>query len=1079
MGVKEMSHKSMKYWAGKLLALVFVLLVVRAAKAQLPTATILGVVKDATGAVVPGANLTAKNTETGATRTSLTAADGSYRFSALPVGNYEVRAEQSGFQAAVRTGITIAVSQEAVVNITLEVGAITQTVAVTAEAPLVNTTSGALGGIVSETQVAELPLNGRDYDTLTLLQPGVTLHEMAGTANATMRGVFFSANGAIPRSNLFLMDGAPMGGAFTGTSASVGNNTLGIEGLREWKVVTNFVDAEYGGRIGAEVVMVSKGGTNSFHGSAYEYLRNSNLDARNFFDYTDVNSPGTRLPPYRRNQFGGSAGGPIKKDKAFFFVTYEELLERQGLTIVDNTIGAGCHGPAGATITSTACPQLGATGSVKIAPVIAPFLALYPVPNLGNNGFTQPATLRTNEGYGQIRGDFNLSGKDAAFVRFTADRTSQFQPLDFPELFQNNLNSGLTLLTLSDTHTFSPAQVGTFRFSFSRNVGLFLPGPIPSGPQYGFTSVGSMGSINVGGLTNFGAQAVVPNDARVNLFSYSGDFFYTKGRHSLKYGAILSHQQLFTNSAYGPSRGTIVFSSVSSFLSGQTSSETWTNIIKPDRTYHWNNLGFYIQDDFRVRSNFTLNLGLRYEPQTEVHESFNSIYSLIHIATDPAYVNKNTVYQNSSLHNFGPRFGFAWDVMGNGKTAVRGGFGIMYDVGNVNYILIAPKDRIPPLILPLAVTTPSALSIPLALPPGFNPVLSPSDIDYSLQQTHSLTYNLTVERQLPANFALSVTYAGSRGLNLVGQHDANPTAASTLSNGQLFWSGTSPRANPNFGVVTLYSGFGNSWYNSMQLVVTKRLSKGWELNSAYTFQKSIDQNPALASGDQGGSKGPSLNILIPNTYDQGLSNWSAAHEWHLSGIYHFGGHPSSHGAAAALLNGWWTSGILTAQSGLPLTVYLSGVRSQDGEAAGVDRPNLVSGRSGSNIVSGTTAGCTGVNAGQKVGTPNLYYDPCAFSIQAIGTLGNEGRNTIPAPGVFNLDYSLVKDTALHFLGESGKLQFRAEIFNILNRANFSRPSGNAVFAGTANVQAPLGNAGQITTTDTKSRQIQFALKVIF
>ena len=401
MNGKQKFHRGIGHGVALLVTFVVVLWGVSEAIAQMPTATILGLVKDSTGAVVPGASLTARNTETGQTRTGVSAGDGAYRFSALPVGNYEVRAEQSGFQAAVRSGVTLTVAQEAVVNFTLEVGAITQTVAVTAEAPLVNTTSGSLGGLVGEQQVADLPLNGRNYVDLTLLQPGVSRHQQANPA-VTMTGTWFSANGATPRSNYFMLDGAPIGDAFSGNSASVSNNTLGIDGIREWRVVTNSISAEYGTRMGAQVVMVSKGGTNHFHGTLFEYLRNSALDARNFFDYpSPATKPDFRLPPFRRNQYGGSFGGPIKKDKAFFFATYEGLKERTGLTNIDNVMAAGCHGAAGAVITNVACPQLSAVPSVTIAPAVAPLLALYPVPNLSNNRYTFPSTRMTDEYYGQ------------------------------------------------------------------------------------------------------------------------------------------------------------------------------------------------------------------------------------------------------------------------------------------------------------------------------------------------------------------------------------------------------------------------------------------------------------------------------------------------------------------------------------------------------------------------------------------------------------------------------------------------------------------------------------------------------
>src|SRR5947199_6667087 len=373
----------------RVIALSFSLLLMgNLAMSQLPTATILGAVKDSTSAVIPGAAITAKNVETGLTRTGVSAEDGSYRLSALPVGAYEVRVELPGFRTELRSGLTLTVSQEAVVNFTLQPGAVEQTVVVTEDAPLVNTTSGALGGLVDEQKVAELPLNGRNFIDLTLLTPGITQHRNLAVAASTV-GMWFSSNGAPLRSNNYLLDGAPMTNLTQGTSASQDGSTLGIEGIREYRVITNSFSAEYGMTMGSQVTMVSKGGTNTLHGSLFEYFRNSALDARNFFDYKAPASD-RRLPPFTRNQFGGSVGGPIKKDKTFFFGVYEGLRHRFGVTTISNTIGAGCHGRAGAVITNTACPQLGSVPSVNISPVTAPLLALYQIRNFPNNQFHFP-----------------------------------------------------------------------------------------------------------------------------------------------------------------------------------------------------------------------------------------------------------------------------------------------------------------------------------------------------------------------------------------------------------------------------------------------------------------------------------------------------------------------------------------------------------------------------------------------------------------------------------------------------------------------------------------------------------------
>src|SRR5262245_16088820 len=330
------------------------------AQAQLPVGTILGVIRDGTGAVLPGASLTVTNVDTAQVRTTLSSENGTYRVPALPVGNYEVRVELPGFQTAVRSGITLTVSQEAAINFTLEVGATSETISVTADAPLVNITSASLGGLVDSQKIADLPLNGRNYTDLTLLQPGVTEHN-GQTTGAGNSGTYFSVNGATTRSNNFLLDGAIMQGIYSANPSAITNNTLGVEGIREYRVVTSFFPAEYGTLMGSQMVIVTKSGTNDFHGSLLEYVRNSVLDARNYFDTAassgkKLDGSQRRLPMFQKNNFGASAGGPLVKDKTFIFGVYEGVRQRLGQSQVNNVLAPGCHGPAAAVITNSACP---------------------------------------------------------------------------------------------------------------------------------------------------------------------------------------------------------------------------------------------------------------------------------------------------------------------------------------------------------------------------------------------------------------------------------------------------------------------------------------------------------------------------------------------------------------------------------------------------------------------------------------------------------------------------------------------------------------------------------------------------
>ncbi len=718
----------------RVLVLSFSLLtIVKPAMSQLPTATILGTVKDSTGAVIPGAAITAKSVETGLTRSAVSAEAGSYRLSALPVGAYEVRVELPGFRTEVRSGLTLTVSQEAVVNFSLQPGAIDQTVVVTEDAPLVNTTSGALGGLVDERKVAELPLNGRNFIDLTLLTPGITQHRNLAVAASTV-GLWFSSNGAPLRSNNYLLDGAPMTNLTQGTSASQDGSTLGIEGIREYRVITNSFSAEYGMTMGSQVVMVTKGGTNTLHGSLFEYFRNSTLDARNFFDYKTAAS-NRRLPAFTRNQFGGSVGGPIKKDKTFFFAVYEGLRQRLGVTTVSIVPGAACH-----VTTNNPCVAGG-----NVAPVARPLLDLFPLPNLPGDKFTFPFTQPTRDDYGQGRVDHIFSPADSLFGRYTISDTTETNPLNYPQ-FRTLRFSRNEYTTFSENHIFSPGLLGTFRFSLSRT---HPRNPSPSGligPQYSFVTGEEIGTLNIGGVTSMGPNTA-PNDFSQKILTWSGDFFYTRGRHSLKLGTLINHyrQYLQNNNNSG---GTVTFANVNNFLLGLASQYS---VLTPgslrERRYPFKTLGFYAQDDFRVLPNLTFNLGLRYEFLTVPNEVTGHGSALRDIQHD-AKGTLGAPFRNMSLLNFSPRFGFAWNVTGDGKTAVRGGFAELYDVGVTGVSMAIAAIGTPPFSSFSSVGTPSTLTLPFSFPSS---LLGKSLrlLDYELRQPHILDYNLTLERQLP------------------------------------------------------------------------------------------------------------------------------------------------------------------------------------------------------------------------------------------------------------------------------------------------------------------------------------------
>jgi hypothetical protein len=1084
-----------------------------AAWAQLPTATILGVVRDADAAVIPGATLTATNADTGLSRTTQSGADGSYRFAALPVGRWQVRAELDGFRTALREGLTLTVGQEAVVNLTLEVGAVNETVSVTAEAPLVNTTSASLGALVDAQAVADLPLNGRNFIDLTFLQPGIARQENM-TSGGTFVGSWFSSNGAPVRSNSYMIDGALMVNVLGGSSGSMANTTLGIEGIQEWRVITNTLSAEYGMTMGSQMTIVTKSGTNAFHGSLFEYLRNSAFDARNYFDFRTAVTP-ERLPPFKRNNFGGSIGGPVKRDDLFFFFTYEALRERLGITSVANTIPAQCR--------QEPMPIDGTCrfdGDPTIAPIIKPLLAQFPVPNLPGNRATFPFTQPTDEDFVQGRLDWNISASDTAFGRYTQDETTQIRPLGFPGFVTDRFSKN-QYLTVSETHVFTPTLLNTVRMSYSSTKLNLTSPPTVTGSQYDYVAGKGIGVSNIAGLGEFGPRFSAPLVQNQDILSFSGDLVYSKGAHALKFGALMNrYEPVFTLGA--ASVGQAIFPSITHFLRATPAAYVARapgSIL--DSSWRFDSLGFYVQDDWRIRT-LTLNLGLRYEFITDPTETNGHVSSVrdIRVDVNPTCADvryclqasdSDKLFNNPSRRNFSPRAGFAWDVRGDGRTAVRGGAAILYDVATFGSAILG-------LNWPYSATTRAAgnFQLPLVFPEGPGG-RSAGGVDFNVDQPHSLQTNLSVERELPWSMAATVAYTYTRGLDLYRRTEANPTipagTPSTDARGnrvclntgtapafnptaEKCWLGTEPRINRNWAQANFLVADSNSWYHGVQFQVRKRLSDGLQFQSSYTLSKATDETQGIVDAENTTSHFASAD---PFVRDRGPSTFDVRHNWSVNTIYRLPELSSSSGVLGGLARGWWVSGILRARSGYPFTPVLGANRSRSlvlGAVNGLDRPDVVAGVKASDITSGVSRGCDHIAPGTPVGTPELWFDPCAFTLPAEGFLGTAGRNMLRGPGLVNLDMSLAKDTPAAWLGSNGRIEFRAEVFNVLNHANFATPevgvadtpSAAVVFPGSPDERDAAGNiiaqrrlatVGKILRTATPSRQVQFSLKLLF
>jgi Carboxypeptidase regulatory-like domain/TonB dependent receptor len=976
--------------------------------AQLPTGTILGNVKDSSGASIPGATVTVRNTDTNLTKTAMTEQDGSYRFPELAVGHYEMKAEAAGFRTENRTGMTLEVTQTGVINFALQVGSTTQQVTVSSEIPLVNTQDSTLGGTVNEQQMSELPLNGRNYIDLALYKPGVNKDKNQRNSSGTS----FSVNGAPVRSNNFTLDGAILQGS-TGRSPVAGDsgNALGLDGIKEYRIVTGTFQAEYGLAMGSQMVAVSKGGTNQFHGDVFEYFRNSALDANDFFD----RGAGAPIPPLQKNQFGAAFGGPIKKDKTFFYAVYEGIRQNLGVPINNAVPAAGCHPfgdpalataandyGAGQSITLAQCPDLqglldsngNQIQSVTLSPYTAPFLAIVPLPNVAAAGGNPPAQIgsdhsTTAENYGQMRVDQNFSTDDTFFARYTIDNALLNQTQGDYSFFRNLAPARNQWITLAENHTFSPTVLNTARFSFSRtrssttvnNHGLTQNNGL--GPELvrGFpTGVVDLAGSGGGIYQEFGSVNAAPATFSVqNIYTISNDVNWTRGKHAFKFGILLNRFNQGSQST-NSFNGQLQYNQLSDFLQGiPTIVEFAPTFANENRFFIYNTYGFYGQDDWRVTQRLTLNLGLRYEFMNTPRELQGKQSRQINDATDPFTL--GPIIKNNTLRDFSPRVGFAYDLFGNGKTAIRGGAGIYYDMGNIGEALGGTAEGALPFgalvdigigcssnylksrNLPCTITDwetatlgTTANGFPLPIPdqvrnayqPNVLGVFTPTFIDYNWQSPYMIQYNASVQQQLPWNMAVDVAYVGNHGVHLTVVRDGNPILPTSLGPcgdpASLCVNGSVPQwdngaasysnRNPNFGSDINVATVGNSRYNALEVQLQKRTTHGLEFEAAYTRSRVTDETQGQANIQDCIVSGGLLGVFPLNPQvDKGPACFNIPNNWEFNALYHLPS-PKGSGFMPKVLGGWFMSSIVSIQSGQPFTPIVDANRSNSGVAQG-------------------------------------------------------------------------------------------------------------------------------------------------
>ena len=1080
--------------------------------AQVAGATVTGTVTDPSGAIIPNAQVSMTNTATGITTNVTTNSAGFYTTPNLIAGPYQVTIRTEGFQTLIQSGITLTVGAEQVLNVTMQVGQISQTVRVTSDALDVQLASSSISAQVNATTVRELPLNGRSWTDLATLQPGVNAIEtqpsFATGSDRGNRGFGSQASisGTRPQQNNYRLDGVSINDYSNGAPGSVLGGNLGVDAIQEFSVLTSNYSAEYGKTSGGVVNAITRSGTNQFHGSAYDFLRNSALDARNFFD-------GATIPPFRQNQFGVSGGGPILKDRTFIFGDYEGVRSSKGITAV-NVV------PSTDMRNGIIHNADGTTTTVGVDPAVQKYLVFYPVPTggptpngLGNTFFSSFAGQRiVIENFLTTRVDYKLSDKDSIFGTYVFDRT----PYTSPDQFDNVLLSDLTfrqVAILEATHIFNPNLVNTVRFGYNRNrvdndVSASAINPAAADVSLGADPGRPAANVSVTGLSVFpgGLGGNPEGYFRWNSFQASDDVFVTRGTHSLKFGFVAERMQDNIGTHAQPD-GVFSFKSLSAFLTNKPSK--FNSALVSSVSYldlRQTLLGAYLQDDWRLRPNLTLNLGLRYEMTTVMTETHEKLVNLVNMTDASAHLG-DPLDQNPTRRNFEPRVGFAWDPFRNGRTAVRGGFGV-FDVLPLPYQYYLTQNAAAPFVL--LGSTSNAAQLAGTFFAGAYPLLKTSSfrtayIENAPHRNYVMQWNMNIQRAITPNLMTTLGYVGSRGVHMPYRVDDLNMVLPTLTPQGYLWpcgpDGTgNPCAvgflptgaqavplNPNFGAIRGMLYQGNSFYDALELQVIKKMSHGVQVQGAFTWAKSIDTNSATVAGDQFGNSISSLD-WFDQKLSRSLSDFNVGRTLVINAIWEVPGLKSAFRVANWVSSGWQLGGIYKASDGIPFSATFG----SDGDVLGknssdtFDYPNRLTGPGCNTLVNpGNPTNYVKTQCFALPTAPNtaFYAAHCdstvgggPSSLECFNLRGNAGRNILIGPGLSEFDFSLFKNNYIRRISENFNVQFRAELFNLFNRANFAPPPNPDIFDSTG---ATSGTVGLLDSTTTTSREIQFALKLIW
>jgi hypothetical protein len=1044
-------------------------------RAQTVNGTILGLIQDQQGAVVAGAEVTARNLETGAVRRTAADENGTYRIFSIPAGPYEVSASLPGFKTEVRTGIAVTVGADISVNFSLAVGGISEQVQVTGEAPQVDAVSSTLGGFVNSTTIRELPLNGRDWLQLSLLQPGTLQNAgeaQADTARAQRgNGLAISISGGRIVENVFRIDGLVVNDyANAGPGSSLHVN-MGVDAIREFSILTNNYSAEYGRGASGVINAITKSGTNDFHGAAYYFHRNSALDARNFFD-------GPKIAPFRRHQYGGAVGGPVKKDKTFFFTNYEALTEAKGLSFSSDTLSPNARN---GILTS---------GTVNVDPRMRPYLQLFPLPNASITGdtgkFNFDAVRQGDEKYVIGKMDHYFSSATTLNGHYSYDDTTVLGPSPYNDKL-TGAPSRRQNVVLSLQHVFSPTLINNSRVGITRTwagnvLDCCVKLPLLDDLTLSFVPGIPVGNFNTTGLRNgFGGVG----SGGLNKFFYTAPQFYNdlswiRGRHSIRTGFAFERVLDNLDERNRPN-GLWTFPSIAAMLQVQPTQFSaqfpGTDGIRGLRN---SIIGAYIQDDYRIRPNFTVNLGVRYDMATVIKEVNGKLGNLRYI-TDPKVTTGDPYYNNPTMKNFAPRTGFSWDPFKDGKTAIRGGAG-MFDIIPLPHIFVSIVPRSAPYYQEGSVSDTAATPLAPAFPGQALRLLSPSTIqathiEFNPPRSYRVQWNLNIQRQLTRSTALTVGYVGAAGVHLthtIYDNDQVPPSLVKVVDSHFVFPIPAPgeriqRINPNFGQIRTVDWSGHSSYHALQANLVQRLTRGLTYQIAYTWSKSLDDGTNTTSDNE------NLNTIgqawaFCARCNRGPTDFDIPHNFVVNFQYDIPVPESvkSHAVASTILGGWQVGGIYTRQTGGAYNVKITTDRAFTGNSVvgagqGGQRPDYL----------GHLPGCSPSEV--TTGDIGHLIKTSCFSFPAPGVLGNLGRNVFHMPAFRDLDFSVFKNQNLR--GEKLKMQFRAEMFNILNNTNLSAQTFTNTFTGTGALVESFGTP--TAPTYNQSRQIQLGLRLLF